>query len=78
MEKLQLTGRNLGRVYNLRNGCLHAMHLLYYGVKLSNLKLKTRPKQLLGSLSLDMALPALIMVKEGRLNLWIGVEQVKN
>ncbi len=34
------------------------MHLLCYGVvKLPNLKLKTRPKQLLGSLLLDITLP---------------------
>ncbi len=58
MDKLQLTGRNLGRVFNFRSGRVHAMHLLCYGVKLPNLKLKTRPKQLLGYLPLDIALPA--------------------
>jgi hypothetical protein len=78
MDKPQQTGRNLGRVYNLRNVCLHAMRLLSYGVKLPNLKLKPRPKQLLGSLSLDMALPILIKEKEGRLNHWASMEQVKN
>jgi hypothetical protein len=45
MDKLQLTGQNLGRVFNFRNGCVHAIHFLCYGVKLTNLKLKTRPKQ---------------------------------
>ncbi len=57
MDKLQLTGQNLGRVFNFRNGRVHAVHLLCCGVKLPNLKLKTRPKQLLGSLPLDIALP---------------------
>ena len=57
MDKLQLTGQNLGRVYYFRNGRLHAVHFLCLGVKLPNLKLKTRPKQVLGSLSLDIALP---------------------
>jgi hypothetical protein len=58
MDKLQLTGQNLGRVFNFRSGCVHAVHLLYYGVKLPNLKLKTRPKQLLGYLLLHIVLPA--------------------
>ncbi len=34
------------------------MQLWYYETILPNLKLKTRPKQLLGSLPLDIALPA--------------------
>ncbi len=33
------------------------MHFLWYGAKLPNLKLKTQPKQLLGSLPLDIAFP---------------------
>ncbi len=56
MDKLQLTGRNLGRVFNLRSGHLHAAHLWCYQVKLPNLKLKIWPKQLLGSLPIDFAL----------------------
>jgi hypothetical protein len=59
MDTLQLTGLNLGRVFNFRNGRVHAMHLHCCRVKLPNLKLKTRPKQLLGSLPLDIVLPAL-------------------
>jgi hypothetical protein len=35
-----------------------AMRLSCYEAKLPNLKLKTRPKQLLGSLSIDIAHPA--------------------
>jgi hypothetical protein len=58
MAKLQLTGQNLGRVFNFRNGHVHAAHFLCYGVKLPNLKLKTQPKQLLGYLPLDIVLPA--------------------
>jgi hypothetical protein len=45
MDKLQLTGQNLGRVFNFRNGRVHAVHFLCYGVKLPNFKLKTWPKQ---------------------------------
>jgi hypothetical protein len=57
MEKLELTGQNLGRVFNFKCGHLHSAHLFCYMVKLRNLKLKTQPKQLLGSLPLDVALP---------------------
>ncbi len=56
MDKLQLTGRNLGRVFNFRSGHLHAVHLWCYTLKLPNLKLNTQPKQFLGSLLLDIAL----------------------
>jgi hypothetical protein len=58
MDKLELTGRNQGRVFKFRRGCLHAIQLYYFETKLPNLKLKTRPKQLLGSLQVDIALPA--------------------
>jgi hypothetical protein len=57
MDKLQLTGQNVGRVFNFRSGHLHSEHLWCYPAKLPKLKLKTRPKQLLGSLPLDIALP---------------------
>jgi hypothetical protein len=57
MDKLQLTGQNLCRVFNFRYGHLHAEHFWCLQVKLLNLKLKTRPKQLLGSLPLVIALP---------------------
>ncbi len=58
MDKLQLTGQNLGRVFNFRSGHLHAATFLVLSVKLPNLQLKTRPKQLLGYLPLVIALPA--------------------
>jgi hypothetical protein len=59
MDKLQLTGQNLGRVFNSRSDCMSAMHLFCYEAEQLNLKLKTRPKQLLGSHPLAFALPAL-------------------
>jgi hypothetical protein len=46
MDKLQLTGRNLGRVFNFRSGHLHAADLWCSWVELPDLNLKTRPKQL--------------------------------
>jgi hypothetical protein len=57
MDKLQLTTQNLGRVFNSRGGNVYAMHSCGYQSKLPNLKLKTQPKQLLGSLPLGFALP---------------------
>jgi hypothetical protein len=58
MDKLKLTGRNLGRVFKFRRGCLHSIQLYYFETKLPNLKLKTRAKQLLGALLVDITLPA--------------------
>jgi len=59
MDKLQLAGRNLGRVFNCISGCMCPKHLLCYEAKQANLKLKIRPKQLLGSLLIAFALPGL-------------------
>jgi hypothetical protein len=56
LGKLQLTGQNLGRVFNFRSGHLHAAAFLVSSVKLPNLQLKTQPKQLLGYLPLDIVL----------------------
>jgi len=47
----------LGRVFNFRSGCMHTVHLLPSVAIQPNLESKTRPKQLLGSLLLDIALP---------------------
>jgi hypothetical protein len=47
----------LGRVFNFRSGCMHTMHLLPGVAIQPNLELKTRLKQLLGSLLLVIALP---------------------
>jgi hypothetical protein len=57
MDKLQLTRQNLARAYNFRYGRVRSVYLLCLGVKLPNLKLKTQPKQVLGSLPFDIALP---------------------
>jgi hypothetical protein len=57
MDKLQLTGQNLGRVFNSRSGCMCAMPFRCYEAKQPNLKLKTQPEQLLGSLPIALALP---------------------
>ncbi len=58
MDKLQLTGRALGQVFNFRSGCcVHTMHLLPGAAIQPNLELKTRPKLVLGSLPLAFALP---------------------
>ncbi len=58
MDKLQPTGQNLGRVFNFRSDHLHAAAFLVLSVKLPNLQLKTRRKQLLASLPLVITLPA--------------------
>jgi len=58
MDKLQATGQNLGRVFNSRSGRVHAMQLQCPEAKLTNLKLKTWPKQLLCYLPLEIALNA--------------------
>ncbi len=57
MDKLKLTGRNLGRVSNYRLGHACIDHAIVHITKQPSLKLKTRPKQLLGSLLLAFALP---------------------
>jgi hypothetical protein len=57
MDKLQLTGQNLGRIFNSGSGCGIAVQLYFSETEQPNLNLKTRPKQLLPSLSLDIALP---------------------
>jgi hypothetical protein len=58
MDKLKLTGQTLVRVFNLRSGCMQTMHLLPSIAMQPNLELKTRPKQLLGSLPLVIELRA--------------------
>ena len=58
MDKVQLTGQNQGQIFSFRFDHLHAEHFWCYQVKLPNLKLKTQPKQLLGSLPLVITLPA--------------------
>ncbi len=55
MDKLQVTGQNLGRVFNSRSGCMCARLLRCYEAKLPDLKSKTRSKIILGSLPIDIA-----------------------
>ena len=57
MDKRKLAGLNLGRVFN--SGRVHACicRAIAYITKRPNLKLKTQPQQLLGSLPLAFALP---------------------
>jgi hypothetical protein len=52
MDKLWLTGQFLGRV-----AACHTMNLVCSMAIRPNLELKTQPKQLLGSLPLDIVLP---------------------
>ncbi len=56
MDKLQITGQNLGRVFNSKSGCMYPMHLCCCEAKLPSLKLKTWPNHLVGYLPLDIAL----------------------
>jgi hypothetical protein len=56
MDKLQLAGRSLGWVFHSRSDWMLVMHLFSYEAKQPNLKLKTRPKQLLGYLPFAFAL----------------------
>ncbi len=65
MSKLQLTGQNLGRIFNSGSGCVYVVHLRYFEVKQANFKLKTRHKQLLGTLLLDIKLPSFITFTPG-------------
>jgi hypothetical protein len=51
-----------GPSFNFRSGHLHAATFLVLSVKLPNLKLKTRPKQLLGSLPVVITLPIYIYI----------------
>jgi hypothetical protein len=57
MHKIQLTGRHLSQVFNYKyaHDCLPGASTSFTAAKLSNTNLKTRPKQLLGSLPLAFA-----------------------
>ncbi len=61
MEKIQLTGQNLGQVFNSRSDPTCAMHFHPYEAKRTNLKLKTQRNELLGYLSLGIMLTDYIM-----------------
>jgi len=74
-DRLQLRRQNMGRVFNSRSGCMHAMHFFCYEAKRPNLKLKTRPKQLLSNLQLDVAV-ATYTIKYESLFLFIVHDKV--
>jgi len=57
MDKLKPTGWYLGRVFNSRLGHACKGHAIVHIRKQPNLKLKTRPKQLLGSLRINLFAP---------------------
>jgi hypothetical protein len=61
--KLKITGQNLGWVFSTRfyRACLG--HAIVHVTKQLNIKLKTRPKQLLGSLPLAFVLPGKVCCK---------------
>jgi len=61
-DKLKLTGQNLVQILKFRRDCLHVIQSYYLETKLPDLKLKTRPKQLLGYLRVDIALPDLSFI----------------
>jgi hypothetical protein len=52
----QLRGQNLEQISNYRSGCMCAINFF---CKQPSLQLKTLPKQLLGSLLIAFALPAM-------------------
>ncbi len=58
VDKLKPTGRNLGRVFHCRLGRTCIGHAIVHITKQPNLKLKTQPKQHLGSLPLAFELPS--------------------
>jgi hypothetical protein len=55
-DKHPPTGQNQGRVFNSRSGRVCASQLPCFETKRPNLELKARPKQLVGSLPIDIAL----------------------
>jgi len=69
MEKLKLTRQNLGRVFNFRFRRACVCRAMAYITKRLNLKLKTQPKHLLGSLQLAFALLVLWLENVVRLSL---------
>jgi hypothetical protein len=54
-----MTGQTLGKFSTLEVAACHAIHLVHSIAIRSNLELKTRPKQLLVALLLDITLPGL-------------------
>jgi hypothetical protein len=61
MDKLKLTRLNQGRIFHSRLGRDCIGHAIVHITKQPNLKLKTRAKQLLGSLPLAFVLPSYML-----------------
>jgi hypothetical protein len=61
MEKRMLIGQTEGQVFNSRLGRVSICGAIAYITKQVNLKLKTWPKQLLGSNPLAFTLPSLLL-----------------
>ncbi len=59
MNKPLPRGQMLSRVFNSRSGCAHCRRSACFAAKLPSLKLKTRRRQLWGSLPVGIALPQL-------------------
>jgi hypothetical protein len=57
MDKLKVTGRNLGRVFNSSLRHASICRAIVCGTKQPNLKMKIWPKLLLGSFPLTFAFP---------------------
>jgi hypothetical protein len=53
-------GQELGQVFNSKRSCMRGMHFCCCEAKQPNLNLKTKLKQLLGSLPLAFALPGAV------------------
>ncbi len=60
MDKLKPTGETFGRVFNSSLGRVCICRKIAYITERSNLKLKTGPKHVLGSLPLAFTLPGLL------------------
>jgi len=79
MDELQLTGRSLRWVFNLRNGRVHPMPFLCYGVKTPNSMLKTKPKQLVVRYSpIRYRAPRLRYISNKSLTLWLQKNQARS
>ncbi len=61
-DKLKPTGQNLDLRFNSRSDQIYVMHLPWSMPVQPNLELETQPKELLGSLLLDIA-PQLMFIQ---------------
>jgi hypothetical protein len=59
MDRLRLTGANMGRVFNCRSSCMHDINFHPFKAKLPSLKLKTPYSTTLWSIPLRYRAPPL-------------------